>query len=146
MEGEGLRPQSPMTTISEVKTMAANSDFITGFSIYYFVGTDGQYDGAIMDTSGNGVDEEDCELDIPQRPLQTIIVDDGSIEADEDTNQMVWATSNGHRICLFFKTEDEDEFETIRNGYREVMTSGGGYATFEGDSLYCQASDIHDEI
>ena len=117
----------------------------TDFSTYYFVGTDGQYAGAIMDTSGNGVDEEDGELDIPQRPLQTLIIDD----IERDDFGCIWGRSNGQLIKLFFKSEDEDEFKTICNGYREVMWAerlGGRPASFEGDYFYCQASDINDEI
>lgn len=117
----------------------------TDLSSSYFVGTDGQYAGAIMDDAGNGVDESDWGAEIPQRPLQTLIVDD----IDRDEFGCIWGRSNGQLVELFFKSEDENEFETIRNGYREALWTervGGRPASFEGDCLYCQASDIGDEV
>lgn len=117
----------------------------TDFSSSYFLGTDGQYAGAIMDDAGNGVDESDWGVEIPQRPLQTLIIDD--IERDE--HGCVWGRSNGQLVELFFLSEDENEFESIRNGYRQVVWAervGGRPASFEGDVLYCQASDIGDEV
>lgn len=116
----------------------------TDFSSSYFVGTDGQYAGAIMDDCGNGIDESDWGAEIPQRPLQRLIID--HIERDD---VCVWGLSNGELIELFFLSEDESEFEAIRDGYREVIWTervGGRPASFEGDRLYCQASDINDEI
>jgi hypothetical protein len=116
----------------------------TGFSSSYFVGTDGQYAGAIMDDAGNGVDESAWGTEIPQRPLQTLIIDD--IERDEFGS--VWGRSNGQLVELFFQSENEfNEFEEIRNGYREVVwVERGRPASFEGDCLYCQASEIGDEV
>jgi hypothetical protein len=118
----------------------------TDLSCSYFIGTSGQYAGANMDDAGNGVDKSDWgDSEIPQRPLQTLII--SGIERDEFG--CFWGRSNGQLVELFFQSEGESEFETIRNGYREVMwTEGGGGrpARFEGDCLYCQARDIGDEV
>ena len=116
----------------------------TDLSSSYFVGTDGQYAGAIMDDAGNGIDKSDWGAEIPQRPLQRLIID--HIERDE--HGCVWGLSNGEMVKLFL-SEDETEFKLIRNGYREVIWTkrvGGRPASFEGDLLYCQASDINDEV
>jgi len=120
----------------------------TDFSFSYFVGTDGQYAGAIMDDAGNGIDPSDWGAEIPQRPLQRLIID--HIERDE--HGCVWGRSSGQLVELFVLSEDS-EFESIRNGYREVVWTervGGKTVTFrpasfEGALLYCQACDINDE-
>lgn len=114
----------------------------TDSSSSYFLGTDGQYAEAIMDDAGNGVDESDWGAEIPQRPLQRLIVD--FVEKSDDG--LYWGFSNGQKIELFFQSEGESEFETIRNGYREVMNVDGNFASDDGDFFFCRASSIGDEF